>query len=67
MRFLSRGVFPIGSVAGGWLGGLIGVPWTLVVAACGFLFSVVWLLVSPVRGLRAMPESRGPESARIAG
>jgi MFS family permease len=67
MRFLSRGVFPIGSVAGGWLGGLIGVPWTLVVAACGFLFSVVWLLVSPVPGLRAMPESRSPERAPIGG
>ena len=55
MRFLARGAFPIGSLLGGGLGVAIGVPLTLVVAACGLLLAVVWLLRSPVPSLRAMP------------
>ena len=57
MRFLARGVFPIGSLIGGALGSMISVPLTLVVAAFGFLLAFVWLLLSPVRSLRAMPKS----------
>lgn len=55
MRFLAGGANPIGSVIGGALGGLIGVPLTLVVASFGMLLGFLWLLLSPVRGLSAMP------------
>ena len=58
MRFLARGVFPVGSLAGGGLGGVLGVPMTLAVAACGLLLAFGWLLSSPVRDLRAMPTSQ---------
>jgi hypothetical protein len=55
MRFLAGGANPIGAVIGGALGGLIGVPLTLVVASFGMLLGFLWLLLSPVRGLFAMP------------
>jgi MFS family permease len=55
MRFLAGGANPIGAVIGGALGGLIGVPLTLVVASFGMLLGFLWLLLSPVRGLSSMP------------
>ncbi|HUG36701.1 MAG TPA: MFS transporter [Candidatus Limnocylindrales bacterium] len=55
MRFLAGGAMPIGAVIAGALGGMIGVPWTLVVASLGMLLGFAWLLLSPVRGLRELP------------
>jgi MFS family permease len=55
MRFLAGGAHPIGAVIGGALGGLIGVPLTLVVASCGMLLGFLWPLLSPVRNLSTMP------------
>ena len=37
------------------LGGLIGLPLTLVVASVGMLLAFLWLLLSPVRALRVLP------------
>jgi hypothetical protein len=64
MRFLAGGANPIGSVIGGALGGVIGVPLTLVVASFGMLLGFLLLLLSPVRGLSAMPVTAhsGPPS-----
>jgi MFS family permease len=47
--FLAKGMQPIGSVVGGLLGGLIGLPLTLVVGEIGMLFAVLWLIFSPLR------------------
>jgi predicted MFS family arabinose efflux permease len=55
MRFFAGGLMPIGALVGGALGGAIGLPWTLVVAELGTLLGFVWLLLSPVRALRALP------------
>jgi hypothetical protein len=55
IRFVAGGALPIGALAGGALGGLIGLPLTLVVAELGTLLGVVWLVVSPVRSLRTLP------------
>ena len=55
MRFMAGGMQPIGALLGGALGGLIGLPLTLVVASVGMLFAFLWLLLSPVRTLRALP------------
>jgi MFS family permease len=55
MRFLAGGALPIGALIGGALGGVIGVPLTLVVAELGMLLAFLWLLLSPVRGLRVLP------------
>ena len=64
MRFLAGGANPIGAVIGGALGGLIGVPLTLVVASFGMLLGFLWLLLSPVRSLSTMPATNhsGPVS-----
>ena len=63
MRFLAGGANPIGAVIGGALGGLIGVPLTLVVASFGMLLGFLWLLLSPVRDLFAMPAMDHSEAA----
>jgi hypothetical protein len=55
IRFVAGGALPIGALAGGALGGLIGLPLTLVVAELGTLLGVVWLVLSPVRSLRTLP------------
>jgi hypothetical protein len=66
MRFLARGAFPVGSLIGGALGSMIGVPLTLVVAAFGLLLAFVWLLLSPVRSLRTMPKSEQAEPVPVS-
>jgi predicted MFS family arabinose efflux permease len=53
MRFIVWGSRPIGSLLGGYLGGLIGLPMTLVVGAFGMLLAFVPLLVSPIPRLRS--------------
>lgn len=49
MRFLVWGLRPVGSLLGGYLGGAIGLPWTLVVGELGMLLAVGWLVGSPLR------------------
>jgi hypothetical protein len=63
MWFLAGGAKPIGAVIGGALGGALGVPLTLVVASFGMLLSFIWLLLSPVRGLSAMPATAHADHA----
>lgn len=54
-RFLVWGTMPIGALIGGLLGDQIGLRPTMLVGAIGGLFSVVWLLASPVLALREQP------------
>ncbi len=56
MRFLVWGTIPLGTLAGGALGTWIGLRETLVVAAIGGGLSFLWILLSPQRHLREMPE-----------
>jgi MFS family permease len=56
MRFLVWGTIPIGTLLGGTLGSLIGLRETLVVGAVGSGSSFLWILLSPQRHLREMPE-----------
>ncbi|MGH2428610.1 MAG: MFS transporter [Candidatus Limnocylindria bacterium] len=57
MRFIVWGTIPIGALAGGFLGELIGLRTTLIVAGLGVLVAFLPVLFSPVRGLRQMPEA----------
>ena len=50
------GIRPLGALAGGALGAAIGVRPTLWVATIGALRGALWLLPSPVPGLRELPE-----------
>lgn len=56
MRTVTWGSMPIGALAGGFLGALIGVREALAVAAVGFCLSALWIAVSPVAKLRRWPD-----------
>ncbi len=54
---VNNGVRPLGSLAGGWLGAAIGLRPTLWIATGGALLGFLFLLPSPIPGLRTLPES----------
>jgi MFS family permease len=58
LRFLGWAMMLLGSVIGGVLGEVIGVRWTMLFGALMALTSVVWLLASPIRGMKTMPEAQ---------
>ena len=55
-RTVNYGVRPLGALAGGALGTLIGVRPTLWIATAGALLGLLWLIGSPVLKLRTLPE-----------
>ena len=57
MRFAGAGMVPIGSLLGGALGEVIGLRATLVVGVAGMLVAFVFVLLSPLRTLRAAPDT----------
>ncbi|MDQ3671403.1 MAG: MFS transporter [Actinomycetota bacterium] len=62
MRFIVWGTIPIGTLAGGALGSWIGLRETMVIGAVGSGLSFLWILLSPQRHLREMPEPIEDES-----
>jgi len=62
LRFVTWGISPLGFLIGGILGETIGLRATLVVAGIGPLLSIVWLVLSPVPGVREVPPPQGPEA-----
>ena len=56
MRFIVWGTIPIGALVGGALGTWIGLRETIVVGAIGGSLAVLWIIFSPQRHLREMPE-----------
>jgi MFS family permease len=60
MRFIVWGTIPIGTLVGGFLGGVIGLQETIWVAAIGSFVAFLPVLLSPVRTLERIPE---PEAA----
>lgn len=56
MRFIVWGTIPIGGLVGGVLGSWLGLRETLVIGAIGGGLSFLWILFSPQRHLREMPE-----------
>ncbi len=56
MRFIVWGVFPIGALAGGVLGDLIGLRMTMLVSGAGMIASAVWVWLSPVSDLEDIPK-----------
>jgi MFS family permease len=53
---VNYGVRPLGALAGGALGTWIGLRPTLWIATAGALAGFLWLLPSPILGLRELPE-----------
>jgi len=56
MRFIVWGTIPVGSLAGGVLGTWLGLRETIAIGAIGAGLSFLWILLSPQRHLREMPE-----------
>jgi MFS family permease len=56
MRFIVWGTIPIGALLGGALGSWIGLRETIVVGAIGGSTAFLWIVFSPQRHLREMPE-----------
>ncbi|MFD8497264.1 MFS transporter [Amycolatopsis sp. NPDC059657] len=56
IRFLVYGIQPIGGLLGGLLGELIGVRGAVFAGAAVQASAVLWLIVSPIRKLRDVPE-----------
>ena len=56
MRFMVWGTIPLGTLAGGALATWIGLRETIFVGAVGGASAFLWLLLSPQRHLRDMPE-----------
>jgi predicted MFS family arabinose efflux permease len=56
MRFIVWGTIPLGGLAGGALGSTVGLRETIVVGAVGGGLAFLWILLSPQRHLREMPE-----------
>jgi predicted MFS family arabinose efflux permease len=55
VRFLVWGVLPIGGLAGGFLGGTIGILPTIWIGTIGQLIAALPVLLSPLSGLRDLP------------
>lgn len=55
-RFINMGIRPIGATMGGILGSLIGVRETLLIVTVAQLLGLLWLIGSPIPGLREIPE-----------
>jgi len=57
IRFLVWGTIPLGGLLGGALGELLGLRATLLVAGTGIALAPLWLVASPLRGLRDLPSA----------
>lgn len=56
MRFLVWGTLPFGALVGGILGAIIGIRPTILTMAVGGSLAFLWVLLSPVRSLKEVPE-----------
>ncbi len=66
MRFIVWGTIPLGALTGGVLGSTIGLRETMVVGAIGGGLAVLWIVFSPQRHLREMPEPVADEPTATA-
>lgn len=66
-RTVNYGVRPIGALVGGLLGGCVGLRPTLWLASAGGALSVLWLVPSPIPGMRELPApAEGPGKVSAA-
>ncbi|UCE45832.1 MAG: MFS transporter [Methanobacteriota archaeon] len=55
MRFIVWGVYPIGGIIGGFLGEVVGLRLTILIAGVGMLASIVWIVLSPIASIKVLP------------
>src|SRR4029077_2958753 len=56
MRFLVWGTIPLGALTGGLLGTFLGLRTAVGITILGVPLSFLWVLLSPIRSLRKIPE-----------
>ena len=56
MRWIVWGTLPAGSIVGGILGALLGLRPAIGIAVLGVSLAFLWVLLSPVRSLKIVPE-----------
>ena len=56
VRVFGWGAVALGGLLGGALGEILGLRPTIALAACGICLAPLWLIHSPVRALRAIPD-----------
>jgi MFS family permease len=61
MRFIVWGTIPIGALVGGVLGSWVGLQETIIIGGIGGSLSVLFIVFSPQRHLRDMPEPLAEE------
>lgn len=61
MRFLNSAGAPVGSLLGGALATAVGLRPALWTAALGLLAAASWVVCSPLRGMRDLPEGTRPD------
>lgn len=66
LDFLAHGIAPLGALAAGTLGTLIGLRLTWLIGGVGVTLACLWLILSPVRGLRSLPSSPDNQLAQSA-
>jgi len=66
MRFLVWGTMPLGGLLGGWLATAFGLRNALWICAVGAQFAPLWVLFSPLRGLRDVPLPEGEVTPAVA-
>jgi predicted MFS family arabinose efflux permease len=54
---LLGGVVPVGAIVGGLLGQIIGMRPTLFISIAGELLATLWVVFSPVRTMRELPNN----------
>jgi MFS family permease len=66
-RTVNYGMRPLGALVGGLLGSTLGLRPTLWIATAGGVLCVLWLIPSPVPGLRELPGKAvvGPDGAPV--
>lgn len=66
-KFISYGVIALGTFAGGVVGDLLSLRAGMIIGAVGLVLNVLWILASPLRPMRELPEpvdetpASGPE------
>lgn len=55
LDFLAHGMAPLGALTAGVLGTVIGLRLTWLIGGMGVTLACLWLIFSPVRGLRVLP------------